>query len=202
MSLNLPLPAHLLILNHLYWANWLQSSQQLAGNTGISLPANLMLQGCLQSPGSCHGLFPDPSWAPNVILDKQGAIEQSFVPKRLLAQHASGNEISRSRMLLLTLLFSLWNQTALPQKANKTITAPLLAGPGPDVISFSFVLSRGLLKQSLKVVGLIFELLPVLGMQVALVGAFATDVPPGVGLWVGLGLWVMGTEFTGLQKWN
>lgn len=50
------------------------------------------------------------------------------------------------------------------------------------MISFSFVLSRGLLKPSLKVVGLIFELLPVLGMQVALVGAFVTDVPPGVGL--------------------
>lgn len=79
-------------------------------------------------------------------------------------------------------LLSLCNQTTPSQKANKTITAPLLSGPGPDVISFSFVLSRGSLNLSLKVAGLILELLRVLGMQVEPVGAFATDAPAGVRL--------------------
>lgn len=79
-------------------------------------------------------------------------------------------------------LLSLSNQTAPSQKANKTITAPLLSGPGPDVISFSFVLSKGLLNLSLKVAGLIFEFLRALGMQVVLVGTLAMDAPAGVGL--------------------
>lgn len=50
------------------------------------------------------------------------------------------------------------------------------------MISFSFVLSRGLLNLSVKVAGLTLELLRVLGMLVAPVGTFATDAPAGVGL--------------------
>lgn len=50
------------------------------------------------------------------------------------------------------------------------------------MISFSFVLSRGLLNLSLNMAGLILELLLVLGMQEALVGASATDASAGVGL--------------------
>ena len=50
------------------------------------------------------------------------------------------------------------------------------------MISFSFVLGRGLLNLSLKVAGLILELLQVVGMQIALVGACATDASAGVRL--------------------
>lgn len=80
-------------------------------------------------------------------------------------------------MLLLTFLSLSEIKQLLSQKANKTITTPLLSGPGPDMISFSFVLSRGLLNLSLKVAGPILELLHVPGMQVALMGAFARDCP-------------------------
>lgn len=87
---------------------------------------------------------------------------------------------------------SLSNQTAPSQKANESITTPLLSGPGPDMISFSFVLSRGLLNLSLKLAGLILELLHVPGMQVALMGAFCTLMPL-LG-WV-FGLWVQSSLY-------
>lgn len=69
------------------------------------------------------------------------------------------------------------------------------------MISFSSVLSRGLLNRSLNVASLIRQLLGVLGMLVALPGASVAAVPAGG---TSSRSWAMGchAEFGVLQGWN